>query len=102
MAKGGMRSDECGDIGIYSFRYGLYPYTGGYSADNCVRPAYLFNYPLLPSKCILDSALITIDATNIVVETVKLYEVSAMAFIVRLCESEGTDSRAEMILRDSS
>ena len=102
LAKGGMRPDDRGDVGVYSFRYGLYPHLGGYCADLCVRPAYLFNYLPLASSCEEEPPLVAASAPNIVVETVKPCEDPDMAFILRLYECEGTDTRTQLFLQDPS
>ncbi len=100
LANGGVRPDDRGDIGIFKFRYGLYPHVGGYCADLCVRPAYLFNYPAMPSSNEEELPLVATDSPNIVVETVKPCENSTMAFILRLYECEGTDTRTKLLLRN--
>ena len=50
LAKGGTRPDERGDVGVYRFRYGFFPHTGGYCAKEVILPAYCFNYPSLPIR----------------------------------------------------
>ncbi|MEG1407607.1 MAG: glycoside hydrolase family 38 C-terminal domain-containing protein, partial [Ruthenibacterium sp.] len=43
LAKGGLRPDDRGDAGVYTFRYALLLHEGGYSAKNVTLPAYCFN-----------------------------------------------------------
>lgn len=101
LAKGGMRPDARGDIGKYIFRYGLLPHLGGYSADNCVRPAYCFNYAPQLSSNEPEIPLAITTSANIVIETVKPCEISAKAFILRLYESEGSDTITDLLLRNN-
>jgi len=92
LAKGGTRPDERGDVGVYRFRYGYFPHTGGYCAKEVILPAYCFNYPSLPMKgtSISTEPLLTIDSPNVIIETVKPCEDSEKAFIARIYESEGS------------
>ncbi|HOG61828.1 MAG TPA: glycosyl hydrolase-related protein, partial [Flexilinea sp.] len=92
LAKGGTRPDERGDVGVYRFRYGFFPHTGGYCAKEVILPAYCFNYPSLPMRGtnISTEPLLTTDAANVIIETIKPCEDSEKAFIARIYESEGS------------
>ncbi len=99
LAKGGMRPDDRGDVGNYSFKYAFLPHIGGFNAQNVIQPAYAFNYERLVSEGSFDmNSFISTDAENVLVETIKPCEDNQNAFIVRLYECEGTHTAAELNL----
>ena len=94
LAKGGTRPDPRGDAGTYTFRYGILPHAGGFSAAVARAGMRFDRTPLsLPGTLALPAFLWT-DRPNIVVETVKPCEDSGHAVIARLYECEGTRTRA--------
>ncbi len=95
--KGGERPDRAGDKGRHVCRYALLPHGGDFSAQAVVRPAYCFNYPPL-AKDGADPlpALLRMDAANVIIETVKPCEDAGKAYILRLYESTGAYTRANL------
>ena len=96
--KGGMRPDPMGDCGAHLCRYAFLPHAGDFSAEAVVRPAYAFNHPPLrkPGLCAQDASLVSIDAPNVLIETVKPCEDADRAYILRLYEATGAHTRARL------
>lgn len=89
--KGGCRPDYRGDKGVHCCTYAFLPHTGSMSAENVIRPAYLLNEaPLFVSGKLEMESLLTVDAANVIAETVKPAEDAAKCFVLRLYEGEGT------------
>jgi alpha-mannosidase len=88
--KGGNRPDREGDRGRHLCRYAILPHEGGFSAENVVLPAYMFNYfPLVKAGGGAVPSLVSADAPNIIPETVKPCEDADTAYILRMYESAG-------------
>lgn len=97
--KGGIRPDPRGDEGLHTVTYSFLPHAEGFNAESVIRPAYTLNYPPI----IVDGAysmpqLLSVDTSNIIVETVKPCEENEKAIIVRLYEAEGTYANATVSL----
>ncbi|MBO4734259.1 MAG: alpha-mannosidase, partial [Clostridia bacterium] len=92
LCKGGCRPDPRGDKGVHKFTYSLLVHEEAFSTKSVVRPAYELNYPALApggiASCKYDGSLLTADADNIIIETVKPAEDND-GFIVRVYETEG-------------
>ena len=69
---------------------------GGFSAENVVRPAYLFNYRPLEAGAGVPESLANVDVANVIIETVKPCEDRQRAYILRLYEAAGGYSRARL------
>lgn len=95
--KGGVRPDYTGDHGDHRCVYAFLPHDGGFSAEAVVRPAYELNDPpiALAGGCSFEP-LLTVDAGNIVVETIKPCEDGGRAYIARLYDAEGTTTLATL------
>ncbi len=97
--KGGMRPDFRGDKGMHYCEYGFLPHMGGFSAESVIQPAYAFNYhPIVLDGARSIESLLSIDAPNVVAETVKPCEDGERAFILRLYEAEGSFTHAGIAL----
>lgn len=95
--KGGCRPDYRGDKGIHSCTYVLLPHEGSLGVENVVQPAYLLNHPVLLTKGRLQlEPLLTVEADNIIVETVKPAEEEGHCFVVRMYEAEGSRTRTDI------
>ena len=95
--KGGCLPDDSGDKGRHYCRYAILPHTGGFSAENVIRPAYAFNYRAVEIPGGIETApLCTCDDPNVIIETVKPCEDAQNAYILRLYEAAGGYSRAEL------
>lgn len=99
--KGGTRPDYEGDHGIHRTVYSFLPHTGGFGAENVIRPAYELNVPVvLGSGSFRALPLIVPSENNIIVETIKPCEDAERAFIVRLYEAEGTQTNCSLKLHE--
>jgi len=87
--KGGCRPDREGDKGRHYCRYAIYPHVGGFSTDTVIRPAYEFNYPVLPISQAMPASLCRTEDDNVIIETVKPCEDIQNAYILRLYEAAG-------------
>lgn len=97
--KGGCLPDYRGDKGIHLCTYAFLPHTGSMSAENVIRPAYLLNEaPLLADGKVEMEGLLTVDAANVIAETIKPAEDTQKAFVLRLYEAEGTWTSAKLAL----
>ena len=64
---------------------------GGFSAETVIKPAYMANYrPIVREGEYVLPTLLTADAGNVIIETIKPCEDGGNAFIARLYEAEGT------------
>lgn len=71
--------------------YSFLPHMGGFNAETVIKPAYMANYrPLVRAGEYTLPSLLTIDAGNVIIETIKPCEDGGNAFIARLYEAEGT------------
>ena len=95
--KGGMMPDKEGDMGRHRCRYALLPHCAGFGAESVIQPAYRFNYePFAVSGQADVKSLLSIDAPNIIIETVKPCEDAQKAYIVRLYEAAGDWTSAKL------
>jgi alpha-mannosidase len=100
LLKSGTHPDPRGDAGHHVFKYALLPHDGGFSVENVVRPAYEFNIAPVAVPAPHDAqglaSLLTVDAANVIVESVKLAE-DGKDLVVRLYEASrcGTHARIE-------
>ena len=90
LAKGGTRPDPRGDAGTYTFRYGIQPHTGGFSAKVVRRGMRFDRLPFIVESDAPAGAFLSTDCRTVVVESVKPCEDIQNAMIVRLYECEGS------------
>lgn len=90
LAKGGTRPDPRGDTGTYTFRYGIQPHTGGFSAEVVRRGMRFDRLPFIVESDAPAGAFLSTDCRTVVVESVKPCEDIQNAMIVRLYECEGS------------
>jgi alpha-mannosidase len=80
--------DMTADQGLQTFTYALYAWNGGLGESGVVQAAYDLNCPVLEiSGAGGELSLFSLDAPNIVIETVKPAEDGSSAVVVRLYES---------------
>lgn len=98
--KGGRHPDWEGDKdGIHRCVYSFLPHDGGFSAENVVKPGYMLNVPVLQAKGGEELVkLAEVDASNVIVETVKPCEDAQNAYIVRMYEAEGSMTETKISL----
>jgi len=96
--KGGCRPDPRGDQGIHQFTYSILPHQGCFNTENVVRPAYELNTRPVYSigKAHNSNSLCLVDASNIIVEAVKMAE-EGTGYIIRLYECERSSVKSVKI-----
>ncbi len=101
--KSGVRPDTRGDEGLHTCAYSFLPHDSGFSAESVIRPAYRFNYPPVISQGEYTMpSLLSVEAPNVIAETVKPCEDVEKAFIVRLYEAEGTYAETNVTLPEGA
>ena len=90
LAKGGTRPDPRGDAGTYTFRYGIQPHAGGFSAEVARRGMRFDRLPFAVESDAPAGAFLAADCRAVVIESVKPCEDIQNAVIVRLYECEGS------------
>lgn len=96
--KGGCHPDPRGDQGDHVCTYSLVAHEGGFRAESVVRPAYELNAPVtaVPGRLVETGAsLFTVDAPNVVVETVKP-AADGRGYVIRLYECERQATRVHL------
>jgi alpha-mannosidase len=89
LLKSSLAPDPLADRGIQTFTYALYYWTGSFGESGVVREGYEMNCPLtLLSGAAGEASIFSLDAENIILETVKLAEDGSSDIIVRLYESK--------------
>ncbi|MBR4909915.1 MAG: alpha-mannosidase [Clostridia bacterium] len=97
--KGGCHPDPRGDKGVHRFTYSLLIHESAFSAGAVIKPAYELNYPALAfggAACDRKGSLLSTNADNVIIETVKPAEDKNGGFIARLYEAEGTSTACEL------
>jgi alpha-mannosidase len=89
LLKSPLAPDPSTDRGIQKFTYSLYYWTGSFADSGVVHESYELNSPLiqLPGAA-GEASLISLNAANIILETIKLAEDGSNDIIVRLYESK--------------
>lgn len=93
--KCGLYPNNQADQGKHEFVYSIYPHKGDYRVGGTVRESYNLNQPLLSTRVLgnqtgqlTDSfSLISCDADNVVIETLKPCEDESSTYIVRMYET---------------
>jgi alpha-mannosidase len=89
LLKSALAPDPVADRGIQNFTYALYYWTGSFADSSIVQEGYELNCPLviLPGDA-GEASLFNLDATNIILETVKLAEDGSNDVILRFYEAK--------------
>ncbi len=89
--------DETADRGRQEFTYAFYCWNGSFADCDLVREGYDLNVPVLTVPGAAgERSLFTVDAPNVVIETVKPAEDGSQDIIVRLYESKRTATRCTL------
>ena len=89
LKKSGNHPDVSGDEGVNEFTYSILPHAGAFSVPTVVADSYLLNIPAVVAEGKFDAeALVTVDADNIICETVKPAEDNVHDYVLRLYEAE--------------
>jgi alpha-mannosidase len=89
LLKSALAPDMTADKGLQNFTYALYTWNGSLADSNVVREAYELNCPVtLAPGAAQETSLFSLDAPNIILETVKPAEDGSPDLILRLYESK--------------
>ncbi len=95
--KGGVRPDHLGDKGRSYCRYALMIHDAPFGAESVIRPAYAFNYrPVEAAGVAEKKPLVTVGASDVIIETIKPCEDVQNAYIVRAYEAAGDYARTSL------
>ncbi len=97
LLKSSLAPDPTADRGKQTFTYALVPWNGSLAESGVVRQAYELNAPVLvlPGSA-GERSLFSLDAPNIVIETVKPAEDGSGSVVVRLYESMRSATRCTL------
>ena len=97
LLKSAMAPDMTADLGAHEFTYAFYAWNGSLMTSDVVREAYELNCPVgTATGAAGERSLFSVDAPNIVVETVKLAEDGSGDIIVRLYEAKRMATRCTL------
>ncbi len=97
LLKSALAPDMSADKGHQEFTYALYTWNGSFATSPVVRAAYELNCPVTPvSGAAGEHSLFSVDAPNVIVETVKPAEDGSPDVIVRLYEAKRTATRCTL------
>ncbi|KAJ3596833.1 hypothetical protein NHX12_003233 [Muraenolepis orangiensis] len=85
--------DANADMGTHLFTYAIMPHAGSFQAAGIIQSAYNLNFPLRLFKTASDAApwsAFSVDASAVVLETIKQAEDSRGTLLVRLYDSHGS------------
>ena len=99
LLKSALAPDMTADRGLQTFTYALYPWNGSLAESNVVQEAYDLNCPVLvvPGAAQqAEASIFSVDASNIIIETVKPAEDGSPDVVVRLYESMRSATRCTL------
>ena len=97
LLKSALAPDMTADKGRQEFTYAIYPWNGSLAESAVVREAYDLNCPVMMTPGAAgERSLFSVDAPNIIVETVKPAEDGSPDIIVRLYESKRMATRCAL------
>jgi alpha-mannosidase len=90
--------DMNADKGIQHFTYSFYAWNGSFVESDVIREAYDINCPVMVVSGAAENStsLFSLDAANIILETVKVPEDGSNDIILRLYESKRTATRCTL------
>jgi alpha-mannosidase len=97
LLKSALAPDMTADKGRQEFTYAIYPWNGSLAESAVVREAYDLNCPVMAMQGAAgERSLFSVDAPNIIVETVKPAEDGSSDIVVRLYESKRMATRCTL------
>jgi alpha-mannosidase len=97
LLKSALAPDPMADKGIQTFTYSIFYWMGSFSDSDVVREGYELNYPVLVQPGDAgEASIFSLDAANIVLETVKMAEDGSEDIIVRLYEAKRNSTRCSL------
>jgi alpha-mannosidase len=97
LLKSSLAPDPGADKGLQTFTYSIYYWTGSFYESNVVHEAYELNSPvlILPGSG-GENSIFTIDAPNIILETIKPAESGNKGIVLRMYESKHAATRCTL------
>ena len=100
LKKSGTHPDVTGDKGVNEFTYSVLPHAGTFSVPAVVADSYLLNIPAVIAEGKSDFApIVTLDADNIICETIKPAEDNVHDYVLRLYEAERSRTNCTIELK---
>ncbi|MCP4537860.1 MAG: alpha-mannosidase [Chloroflexi bacterium] len=97
LLKSALAPDMVADKGRQTFTYAFYAWNGSFAESDLVREAYELNCPVTTASGAADEgSLFSVDAPNVIVETVKPAEDGSGDIVVRLYEAKRTATRCTL------
>lgn len=97
LLKSALAPDMNADKGVQTFSYALYAWNGPFAGSDVVREAYDLNIPVMTVPGAAgERSLFTVDAPNVIVETVKPAEDGSADIVVRLYEAKRMATRCNL------
>ena len=97
LLKSALAPDMTADKGRQEFTYAIYPWNGSLAESAVVREAYDLNCPVMATQGAAgERSLFSVDAPNIILETVKSAEDGSSDIVVRLYESKRMATRCAL------
>ncbi len=97
LLKSALAPDSTADKGLQTFTYSFYYWNGSFMESRVVQEAYELNCPpLIIQGNGGENTLFSLDARNIILETIKPAEDGSADIILRLYESMGTRTRCKL------
>jgi alpha-mannosidase len=99
LLKSALAPDMAADQGAHEFSYAFYAWNGSLAESRVVREAYELNCPVATaSGAAVERSLFSVDAPNVIIETVKPAEDRSDDVIVRLYEAKRMTTRCTLTL----
>jgi alpha-mannosidase len=97
LLKSALAPDPIADKGIQHFIYGFFYWNGSFSDCDVIREGYELNSPLaiIPGEA-GETSIFKLDASNIILETVKLAEDGSNDLILRFYEAKRNHTRCSL------
>jgi alpha-mannosidase len=91
LLKSSLAPDPVADKGLQTFTYAIYYWNGSFGDCDVIREAYEMNSPLMELRGAAgEASIINLDASNVILETVKLAEDGSDDIILRMYEAKRT------------
>ncbi|HEX7434864.1 MAG TPA: glycoside hydrolase family 38 C-terminal domain-containing protein [Anaerolineaceae bacterium] len=100
LLKSALAPDMTADKGTQTFTYALYPWNGSLAESDVVKEAYDLNVPAMVVKgsASQEVSLFSLDADNVIIETVKPAEDGSSRLVVRLYEAMHMTTACQLMI----
>ena len=97
LLKSGLAPDMTADKGVQELVYSFYAWNGTFGESDIIREAYDVNVPVLAGAgCADETSVFSVDAPNVIVETVKPAADGSGDVVVRLYESKRMSAKCRL------